>query len=151
MRDETKICTFIGNAEAHLTKATEDRAKRIIVDLIVNHNVVEFFCGGYGDFDTAMAYVIKEMKNIYDIKLSYVTPYNNGIQQKKLQFIKRLKLYDEIIYPKLEQVPYRFALLKRNEWMIDHSDFAIAFVPNIYGGAYKTLQYAKNKLIIRLL
>ena len=37
------------------------------------------------------------------------------------------KLYDSTLYPPLENVPYKFAISKRNEWMINESDLIIAF------------------------
>ncbi len=63
-----------------------------------------------------------------------------------------MKLYDETIYPELEKVPYRFAISKRNEWMVDNSDLVIAFVSHSWGGAATTYRYAirKKKQIINL-
>jgi hypothetical protein len=61
-------------------------------------------------------------------------------------------MYDEFLYPPLEDVPLRFAITKRNEWMISQADTIIAFVNHTYGGAYKSLLYArrKNKSIISI-
>ena len=39
------------------------------------------------------------------------------------------------MYPLLENVIPRFAISKRNEWMIDKADLIIAFVNHEYGGA----------------
>ena len=55
------------------------------------------------------------------------------------------KLYDTVIYPPLETIPPRVAIVKRNEWMIQKADFIIAYVKHTYGGAYKALQYARKK------
>ena len=54
-------------------------------------------------------------------------------------------LYDSSVYPPIENVPMRFAINKRNEWMINQADLVIAYVDHTFGGAYKTLQYAKRK------
>ena len=61
-------------------------------------------------------------------------------------------LYDSSIYPPIETVPPKFAITKRNEWMVSNADLIIAFVKHKYGGAYKTLTWAKrkNKKIINL-
>ena len=56
-----------------------------------------------------------------------------------------MKLYDEIVYPELESVPWKFAISKRNEWMVEQADIVIAFVDHDWGGAATTLQYAKRK------
>ena len=48
-------------------------------------------------------------------------------------------------YPDLEGIPLKYAILKRNEWMVEKSDFIIAFVKMKFGGAYKALLHAKRK------
>ena len=60
-------------------------------------------------------------------------------------------LYDGTIYPPLENVPKRLAIIKRNEWMVDHSDVIVAYVLHEWGGANIMLQYAtrKGKEVIR--
>ena len=50
--------------------------------------------------------------------------------------------YDETTYPPLENVPQRFAISKRNQWMVDRADTVIAYVTHDWGGAAQTLQYA---------
>lgn len=62
------------------------------------------------------------------------------------------KLYDSIIYPPIENTPPKFAIIKRNEWMVNKSDLIIAYVNRSYGGAYKSFAYAekKKKTIINL-
>ena len=47
----------------------------------------------------------------------------------------------------LETVPPKFAIVRRNAWMIDKSDLLIACVKYSWGGAAKTLEYAKRKRI----
>ena len=56
-----------------------------------------------------------------------------------------LALFDSTLYPSIEKTPRRFAIVKRNEWMINNADFLIAYVVYNWGGAYKTLEYAKRK------
>ena len=59
------------------------------------------------------------------------------------------EIFDESIYPDIEKTPPRFAIVKRNEWMINNSDFLIAYVEHNWGGAAKTLEYAKKKKHIK--
>ena len=54
-------------------------------------------------------------------------------------------MYDESLYPPLENVLPKFAISKRNEWMITNADLIIAYVNHSYGGAYKTLKIAKRR------
>ena len=70
----------------------------------------------------------------------------------KLNNILDSDLYDSTIYPPIENTPMRYAISKRNEWMILNSDIVVAYVKRSYGGAYKTLQFAyrNQKKIINL-
>ena len=45
----------------------------------------------------------------------------------------------------LETAPRRFAISKRNNWMIQHSSFAICYVHKITGGAAKFREKAERK------
>lgn len=104
----------------------------------------EFLIGGYGDFDNLAAGVVFEMKKKYpNIKSVLVLAYpdkKTGIDS-----------FDESVYPPLENVPKKYAIVKRNRWMVDNSDTIIAFVLYDFGGAAKTLNYAikEKKNVIR--
>ncbi len=57
--------------------------------------------------------------------------------------------YDSTTYPPLEKVPPRYAIVKRNQWMVNESDVVISGVIHSWGGAAKTLELArKNKKVI---
>ena len=54
--------------------------------------------------------------------------------------------YDNIIVPfELAGVHYKSVITKRNRWLVDNSDWLIAFVYRDFGGAYTTLRYAEKK------
>jgi uncharacterized phage-like protein YoqJ len=112
-----------------------------------------FYCGGYGGFDSLASQAIDILRKTHsEIKVEkvYVTPYIAASCKEKLDALKNY--YDEIIYSPLENVPLRFAISRRNEWMVDNSDIIIAYVKFGWGGAAKTLEYAKrkNKQIINI-
>lgn len=71
--------------------------------------------------------------------------------KEKDEYDNALKIFDDTIYPNIENVPPRFAIIKRNEWMVNNSDFLIAYVENRFGGARKTLQYAEKKKNIKII
>ena len=52
------------------------------------------------------------------------------------EYVKSLGLYDESIYPPIENVPPKFAIAKRNEWMMTNADFIIVYVKYNRGGAF---------------
>ena len=117
---------------------------------IIKENSVEFFIGGYGAFDDYALYTaIKYKEKHQKTKIYFITPYiDKGYT--KLEYYK--DKVDGIIYPELEKVPKKFAILKRNEWMIKRADVAIAYVKLSWGGAWNSLEYAKKlkKKIINL-
>lgn len=53
--------------------------------------------------------------------------------------------YDYTVFLPLESVPPRYAISKRNQWMLSESDMVIAYVTHGRGGAAKTLEYAQRK------
>ena len=94
--------------------------------------------GGYGSFDLLSAAVLRELKMEYPHICSVlVFAYPNQKYDDKL--------YDETEYPPLEQVSKPFAILKRNQYMVNKPDVVISFVKFHVGGAAKTLEYAKKK------
>ncbi|MBQ7523890.1 MAG: hypothetical protein IJT07_05160 [Oscillospiraceae bacterium] len=78
------------------------------------------------------------MKQRYsDIEAVLVVPY--------LDRRYDVKLYDYTLYPPLESVPRRFAILKRNEYMVDLADIVVACVEHDWGGAAQMLDYARRR------
>ena len=136
--------TFCGHGKINYNKKTEDELK-FWVEKMIKSGADEFLLGGYGNFDSMAAKVVRELKEKYPyIRLTLVVPYIDRKYNKEL--------YDESIYPELENVPKRFAIIKRNEYMVDMSDIVIAYIDCDFGGAVKTLKYARKigKQIIRL-
>lgn len=43
--------------------------------------------------------------------------------------------YDDVVFPPIESVLFKFAISRRNEWMIDKADVVIAYVTHSFGGA----------------
>ncbi len=63
--------------------------------------------------------------------------------------------YDKFntIYPDgLENVPYKFAIYRRNEWMLKRSEMVVTYVHHNSGGAFKFKEKALklNKTVIEL-
>ena len=114
------------------------------VENLIQRGADLFYLGGYGGFDHLAASVVWELKQNYPkIQSVLVLPYLD----RKVDAI----CYDGTTYPPQETVPHRFAILKRNEWMVRESDVLVAYVLYDWGGAAKTLEYAnrRKKEIIR--
>ena len=56
-----------------------------------------------------------------------------------------LQLYDNSLYPPLENVPPRYAISRRNRWLVENSDIVVAYVQHSWGGAATTLSFAARK------
>ena len=141
------IITFVGHGTLSISPELSAEIKKAIEDNIVDKAHVTFYCGGYGDFDNYCARLCREIKKeIQNCEIIFVTPYITPSQQNKIKYLIDTKQYDDTIYPPLEDVLPRFAITKRNEWMIDKADLILAFVNHKYGGAYKAIKYAQRKL-----
>lgn len=147
---EQKICTFAGHTKVYCAESIKIKLKKEIINLIENHGVTIFYNGGKSNFDRICAACVKELKNKYPFIKSYlILAYIPG---KQNQFYDNFyKNFDGTFYPGIEKIPTKFAIIKRNEWMIDKSDFLIAYVDHNWGGAYQTFKYAKKKEHIKWL
>ena len=52
---------------------------------------------------------------------------------------------DSILPEGIELVHPRYAISWRNRWMIEHSDYVIAYITHNYGGAARFVDEAKRK------
>ena len=114
------------------------------VTALIGQGADLFYIGDSGAFDRMAAGVVHELKAVYPKIQSVLV----------LAYLDRpadLRLFDRSTYPPLETVPLRFAISRRNRWMVDASDCVVACVRYGWGGAAQTLDYAvrRNKQIIR--
>ena len=136
------IVTFFGHANFHET--AEYREELLSIIRMHEDKPVDFYLGGYGNFDSFAFRCCKEyQKENPNARLIYITPYLGATLDNNREYLE--DNYDEILYPPLEEVPLKFAISKRNEWMVEQADTIIAYVDCHYGGAYKALLHAKRK------
>ena len=139
------IIIFAGHSSVSKIDSVKERVKEEIRKNAADSEFVTCYLGGYGDFDKLCACACREMKKERrGVEVVYVTPYFSLAEQKKIKEQQELGLYDSSIYPPIERVPPRLAILKRNEWMIANADFVIVYVNHGYGGAYKSLSVARR-------
>ncbi len=128
--------TFFGNRDA--STDIKPKLRETIIQLITKHNATTFYVGNNGNFDFMVTNILKELKKPYDIKYTIVLAYlpNDENEQD----------YENTLYPEgIEKAPLRFAICKRNEWMLEHSDMVISYVRFTFGGAAKYKESAKRK------
>ena len=144
------IITFCGHSNYLFNDEEKQELKQLLIEKMRKNPTCKFYLGGYGDFDSLCLRTLRELKKAFpDIELLFITPYLDKTYSK-LEFAK--SCYDDVIFPSIENVPRKFAILKRNEWMVDSADLVISYVKYSWGGASKTLEYAnrKKKPIINL-
>ena len=131
------LVTFCGHSQVPNSAAVAAALTTIIEELIAE-GADEFYLGGYGEFDSLAARAVRDAKASHpEIVATLVIPYIDRDYDPAL--------YDGSLYPPLETVPRRFAISKRNEWMVANSDVVVACVQHSWGGAATTLKYAERK------
>lgn len=139
--------TFFGHRDAPDT--IKHILRKSIVDLIECNGVDLFYLGNQGAFDRMTIKILRELAEEYPkIKYYVVRAY---VPQDK----ERLGLNenDRTIYPAcLDKTPSKYAIIKRNNWMLERADFIITYVTHITSGAYefKHLAEEKRKTVINL-
>ena len=117
---------------------------RLLEELIGEKEAI-LYLGGYGIFDDFSFSCARAYKKLHaGVKLAFVTPYLNEEYQKRRAYYRK-DGYDVVIYPPLENVPPKFAIVQRNKWMAEQADAVIAFIDHGWGGAYRMYQHAKRK------
>lgn len=137
------ICTFFGHRDAPYS--ITEKLCQFIEHLIVDRGIDTFYVGNNGNFDSAATAVLAKMQK----KHPYIRCFTIVAYMPKPQDT----FVFETIYPdSLETTPYRFAIAKRNEWMVRNSDYVICYVI-CNGGAskYKTMAEKLNKTVINLI
>ncbi|MBR2476664.1 MAG: hypothetical protein IKB50_00840 [Clostridia bacterium] len=130
-----KVC-FCGHREVIDTKV--ETRLRLIIEQLITDGADTFLLGGYGEFDRLSAHIVCDLKKKYTyIKSILVIPYIHQSYDPDL--------YDYSIFPPLEHTPPKFAISKRNRYMVEESDVVVAYVNKNYGGAYQTLEYGRKK------
>lgn len=131
------ICTFFGHRDA------PDSVKRELYDvlecLIENKNANCFFVGNQGKFDVMVIECLKKLKEEHPhIKCTVVLAYfPQGKRKTEYE-----NCFDTLYPEELENTPYRFAVLKRNKWLVENSDLVVTYVKHYWSGAAQSREYA---------
>ena len=137
---DTKSCFFIGHREA--SEEIYPALYAAIEHHIVEYGVTEFIVGHYGGFDHLAATAVKEAKCSYpEVKLTLLLPYHPAERP-----IPTPAGFDGTFYPPgMESVPRKAAIVRANRYMVDHTDFLIAYVWHPASNAKKLVEYAKKR------
>ena len=137
-------CAFFGHRDAPYD--IEMPLRKILIDLITNQNVTMFYVGNQGAFDyiakTVLQSLQKEYTHIRSVVVLAYLPRDDQNEQNEV----------ETLFPEgLELVPPKFAIDRRNKWMIAKADYVVTYV-NRLGGAsrYKELADKQGKIVYNL-
>ncbi len=135
-------CTFFGHRNAPLSVKT--KLTECIEKLIKENGARVFYVGTQGSFDRLVWESLCVLKSNHPHIICYKVlayfPVNNDCNP------------GNTLYPEgLEAVPRKFAISKRNEWMISQADAVISYISHS-GGAdtFVNLAKRKGKLVIEL-
>ena len=136
--DKNKTCCFFGHRE--VTYNIRKKLKATIEKLITEDNITEFYVGHQGQFDGMVYSVPKELKAKFPhIRYTVVLAYMLD------EHIRELFGENTLFPDGLETVPKKFAISKRNDWMIQQSGFAVCYVYKVTGGAAKFREKTKKR------
>ena len=131
------VITFCGHDSVQEVDKVRDWLCNAL-DQFQDEENITCYLGGYGGFDNLAASVVRQkQKQRPNLQAVLVIPYLD----RKYDETE----YDYTLYPPLESVPPRYAILRRNKWMVEQADVVIAYVTHSWGGAAKTLKYAQTK------
>lgn len=133
-------CTFFGHGDS--PDSLFPILKDTIVNLLIHHQVTVFYVGTHGNFDTMAYRAVKELQVEYpEIRVYRV-----------LAYMPKEEIADSILPEGIELVHPKYAISWRNKWMLDHTDYVIAYTTHNYGGAAKYVKQAEkeSKLVLYL-
>lgn len=134
------ICFFIGHREAddELIPALTAAVERHITE----YGVTSFMVGRYGNFDKLAARTVIDAKKRHpEVTLTLLLPYHPFDRP-----IPVPKGYDSTFYPPgMENVPKKYAIVRTNRYMVDHSGYLIAFTWHAASNSRELVEYARRR------
>ena len=128
-------CTLFGHRDC--PDSIRPKLHAALISLI-EEGIDTFYLGNQGRFD-AMAYaeLAKLAEDHPRIRFGVVLAYLPGEGEKEIP---------GSLFPEgMEGVPRRFAISRRNRWMIRRSDCVLAYVTHPWGGAAQSVAMARRK------
>ena len=138
------IIAFCGHAN-YIENAGDEQRVLSLLEKRVGKGECELFLGEYGGFDSFAYRCAQKYRAVHpESRLVFVTPYlMEEYRKNSVEYTK--ERFDLVLYPPLEKVPPRYAIARRNRWIVEQADIVIAYITNGYGGAYTMYRYALKK------
>ena len=128
---ETKTCCFIGHRKIEETDELKKEIFNYVENLITNENVKIFLFGSRSQFDDLCYEVVTELKEKYPyIKRVYVRSNYEIITEFYKNYL--LEGFEDTFYPKECINSGKVSHIKRNQAMIDKSDYCLFYYNENY-------------------
>ena len=132
------VCTFFGHRDC---SGLDEDVLAGSIEALIQQGVDEFLVGHQGLFDGMVLSCLKKRKEVYrHISFSVVLAYL-PTQKPAEDLYQGCSIYPEGV----EIGPPKFAIERRNKWMIDQAAFCLCYIDHTWGGAYKFAKQAKRK------
>lgn len=133
-------CFLIGHREASDDLIPE--LVQVIERHVKEYHVAEFIVGSYGEFDRAAAQALAAVKKSHpQIILTLLLAYH-----PEQRAVDKSAGFDGTCYPEgMESAPPRLAIVRANQYAVDHAEYLIAYVWHPASNARKILEYAQNR------
>ena len=126
-----KICCFIGHRKIEITAELKQAIYEYVESLIVNENVKVFLFGSRSQFDDLCYEVVTELKEKYpDIERVYVRSQYEYVGKDYESYL--LQFYEKTTYPESCIGAGKLSHIKRNQAMIDQSDYCLFYYDENY-------------------
>ena len=132
------VCTFFGHKDCY---GLDAQSLRSAIEKLIQDGVDTFYVGNQGHFDSMVLGCLTQIENDYPhisyaVVLAYLPTYTQDYDTYQ----------GHSVFPEgLETVHPKFAIEKRNKWLIDHADYCICCINHTWGGAYKFARQAKRR------
>jgi len=128
-------CTFIGHSNCSEKISTP--LYLAVERLITEEGVTRFLVGDSGNFDYYTYQVLKKLHLRYDIQFEVVLSYLNRMTE--FSYYSQ----DETLFPSvLENTPPRFAISKRNTYMLKSSQYLVCLLEHTFSNSYTFVKKA---------
>lgn len=139
--------SFFGHRYVEKPSEIEKQLDKLLHDIIIQKEYIEFLIGRDGDFDILASAAIKRATQKYgygNTSFILVLPYIKAEYRNNEQ--SYLEYYDEIeICAESAEAHYKSAIQMRNRKLVDRSNLVVCYIQHKSGGAYKTIQYAEKQ------
>lgn len=128
-------CTFFGHRQCH---ELDGNCIYKAVERLILQGVDVFFVGNQGEFDAKVYKCLKQLREKYShIQCAVVLAYLSKEKEKDC--------LDTMLPEEVDGIPPKYAIDRRNKWMVEKSEWVICYVRVPWGGAYKFAELARKR------